>query len=58
MDAHQREIGAGVALLDLVRDTDKRAAHVFLVEYDLPCGDLHFCGSFLASPDRVKGALS
>ena len=47
---------AGVALGDLVSDAHQRSLDVPLVEDDLLVGSLH--ASFLASRDRVKGAIS
>ena len=53
MDPDDREPGSARLLDDLVRDAHERAPHVLGVEDDLVA---HF-GSFLASPDRVKGAV-
>jgi hypothetical protein len=55
MDPHDGEpIVLGVLLDDLVRDAHKRSPYVVPVEDEL----LGAHGSFLASRDRVKGAVS
>jgi hypothetical protein len=57
VDADERDAAGIRGLLDdLVGDPHERASHVVTVEDDP--GAVHLgCGSFLASRDRVKGAV-
>ena len=58
LDADDREVLRALVLLDdLVCDPHQGAPHVVAVEDDLAPSSFTSCPSFLASRDRVKGAL-